>query len=73
MARHPLQPDPVPGAATYWADHTSVVMKCTEGYTSVIETKRTAEAACNAALRWQKRENAAVTKEAKRLASLPKV
>lgn len=73
MARHPFQPDPIPGAATYWADHKNVVMKDTEGSLSVIQTCKTEEAACNAALRWQKKENAAVLREAKRVASKSKV
>ena len=69
MARHPFQPEPVEGAALYWADHKSVLMRA-DGHSSVIQTCKSAEAACNAALRWQKKENAAVLKEAKRLKKL---
>ena len=70
MARHPSQPDPVEGAALYWADHKSVMMKSTDGESSCIQTCKSDTAACNAALRWQKKENAAVTKEAARLRKL---
>ena len=60
------------GAARYWPSHRDVMMNA-DGYTSSIQQCRSEEAACNAALKWQKKENAAVTKEAKRLASLTKV
>ena len=66
MARHPLHPLPVPGAATYWAEKTAVMMGNTDGYTSIIDSKRTHSAAASSAMRWQKRENAAVTTENKR-------
>lgn len=68
MMRHPSQPDPVPGAALYWAAGSQVLMKDTEGHVSCIQACRTEEAAVNAALRWQKKENAVVTKENKRRA-----
>lgn len=68
MTRHPFQPDPVAGAASYWSDTENVMMKDTEGYVSCIQVCRTSEAACNAALRWQKKENAIVLREAKKLA-----
>ena len=64
---------PVPGAARYWASRRDVWMEDTEGYTTCIQSCRSEEGAINAAERWQKKENAGVTKEAKRLAPLSKV
>lgn len=70
--RHPYQPDPVPGAARYFASGKDVFMVA-DDYTSCIQTYRSEEAACNGALSWQKKENAIVTREAKRVARLSKV
>ena len=71
--RTPTHPAPVTGAALYWAEGDEVLMKCTEGYTSVIDKARTAEAAAKKAERWQRKENSAVEKEAKRVAKLARV
>jgi len=69
MTRHPFQPEPVEGAARYWADGKNVIMRA-DGHSSCIQSYKSEEAACNGALRWQKKENAAVVKEAKRRARL---
>lgn len=68
MARMPDHPKPVAGAAEYWADHKSVCMKDTDGHYTVIDTKANELAAAKSACSWQKRENAAVEKERKRIA-----
>lgn len=68
--RNPTQPEPVAGAALYWAEGTEVLMRCTDGYTSCIDTARNKFTAANKAEKWQRKENAAVTKEAKRVAKL---
>ena len=60
---------PVPGAASYWAEHTEVLMRCTSGYLSAIQTCRSHEMAIKAAERWQKKENAAVTRANKKVTS----
>lgn len=71
--RLPNHPDPVPGAALYYAENRNVIMKTNDGYPlSVIDVKRTAEAAAKSACAWQKRENAAVTRERKRQEKIAK-
>lgn len=59
-------PNPVPGAAQYWADGIDVLMKDTEGHVSVIDTKGTPRSASNAAKKWQIRENKVVASAAKK-------
>lgn len=70
--RTPTHPEPVAGAALYWAEGTEVMMRCTDGYTSCIDTGKNAITAANKAEKWQRKENAVVTKEAKRVAKLAK-
>ena len=53
---------PVKGAAGYFAKGCNVWMITPEGDESVIDSKRTYELAQKAAVRWQKKENKAVTK-----------
>lgn len=62
MPTLPTQPEPIPGAARYWADGKDVFMRCTDGYVSCIDTKRTEGTALDAAKKWQEKENATVAK-----------
>lgn len=66
---HPM---PVKGAAEYYAYGNEVIMRCTTGEKSVIETKASNASALKSARSWQKRENKAVDKERKRLEKLAK-
>lgn len=70
--RLPDHPKPVPGAALYYADRCSVMMKDTTGEYVEIDTRRSPEAAAISARAWQKRENAAVIREKKRQEKLAK-
>lgn len=65
----PCQPDPVDGAAYYWADGNKIIMRDNQGYISCIDSKSKPGAALDCAKAWQIKENKAVTKEAKRVAS----
>lgn len=66
-------PSPVPGAAKYWpglrklTDATIDVLMLPYGgsHWSCVDTGRNEQAAIRLAIRWQKRENAAVTKAKK--------
>ncbi len=61
--------EPVPGAAKYVATYyNAVVMIEADGTKSDIQQCKSSAAAYAAADRWQRKENAAVTREAKRLA-----
>lgn len=60
--RLPDHPEPVTGAAVYWADHNDVLMRDNEGHTSVIDCKRSGLSAAKAAKAWQIKENKIVTK-----------
>jgi hypothetical protein len=70
--RLPDHPLPLVGAATYYAHGCDVYMESTDDHVSMIDTKKSNEAALKAAKRWQEKENKAVAKEAKRLAKLGK-
>lgn len=77
MTKHPAEtltfkdlPTPVAGAASYSISSCptggyDVVMFDTDAVRSTIEHKPNQQAALRSAIRWQKRENAAVTKAAK--------
>lgn len=72
MPTLPSQPKPVPGAARYYAFGLEVFMVEPGGYTTGIQTYRTEGTALDGAKKWQEKENAAVTKEAARVAKLAK-
>lgn len=57
-------PEAIPGAASYWAEGRNVVMRCTDGHASVIDTKRSEGTALDAAKAWQEKENKVVAKHA---------
>lgn len=61
----PTHPQPVPGAARYWAEGRDVMMRCTDGYVSCIQTRRTEGQALDSAKAWQEKENKTVAKHAK--------
>lgn len=69
MAKLSSQPAPIVGAAYYYAQGNSVYMVA-DGYTSCIQNYRSEGTALDGAKRWQEKENNAVAKEAKRLATL---
>ena len=68
MATLTSQPQPVQGAARYWANGKDIMMRCCDGYVSCIATAKTEGTALDSAKAWQEKENKVVTNEAKRLA-----
>lgn len=66
MARLPSQPEPVKGAAYYYAEGNDVYMVA-DGFTSCVQSYRSEGTALDGAKKWQEKENKAVTKEYKRL------